>query len=111
MDFGVAIKALKEGKMVAREGWNGKGMFVFMRPADELQIDFVVDKVKSLPQSVKDYYNQDRLDENGKQLISNENEVVKFTSYLCMKAFDGSIVNGWLASQTDILSEDWCILD
>ena len=32
---------------------------------------------------------------------------VKFTSYLCMKAADGSIVNGWLASQTDMLAKDW----
>jgi len=111
MDFGIALKALKEGKRVSREGWNGKGMFIFMRPADELHIDFVVDKVKSLPQSVKDYYHQDRIDEKGNQLILGENEVVKFTSYICMKAFDGSIVNGWLASQTDILSEDWTILD
>ena len=111
MDFGEAIKALKQGRMVARMGWNGKGMFIFMRPADELHIDFVVDKVKSLPQSVKDFYNQDRLDQDGNQLIQDENQVVKFTSYICMKAFDGSIVNGWLASQTDILSEDWCVLD
>ena len=45
------------------------------------------------------------------RVIKDENEVVKFTSYICMKAFDGSIVNGWLASQTDILSEDWNVLD
>ena len=28
MDFGDAIRALKAGKRVAREGWNGKGMWV-----------------------------------------------------------------------------------
>ena len=28
MDFGDAIRALKDGKRVAREGWNGKGMWL-----------------------------------------------------------------------------------
>jgi hypothetical protein len=111
LTFGLAIEALKLGKRVARQGWNGKGMFIFMRPADELNIEFVVNKIKSLPQSVKDFYKQDIIDENGNQLPINDDDIVKFTSYLCMKAADGSIVNGWLASQTDILSEDWVILD
>lgn len=110
--FGTALEALKKGKRVAREGWNGKGMFVFMRPADELHIDTVIDKVKSLPQSVKDFYLQDVLDDNGERIISHQsNDTVKFTAYLCMKAADGSVVNGWLASQTDMLSEDWVVLD
>ena len=111
MDFGKAIEALKEGKRVAREGWNGKGMFVFMRPADELDIDFLVDKVQSLPQSVKDYYVRDILDENGDRLPVGENGNVKFTAYMCLKDAKGEIVNGWMGSQTDILAEDWVVLD
>jgi hypothetical protein len=114
LNFGQALEALKKGKRVSRDGWNGKGMFIFMRPADELKIDFVVDKVKSLPQSVKDYYRRDILDDDGKRLPAEsiqDTDVVKFTAYLCLKAFDGTIVNGWLASQTDMLSDDWCILD
>lgn len=98
--FGDAIRALKDGKMVAREGWNGKGMFIFKRPSDELSIDFVINTVKSLPNSVKRYFSNAMTD-----------GTVKFTEYLCMKAADGSIVNGWLASQTDMLSDDWCILE
>ena len=112
VNFGKALEALKSGKRVCRSGWNGKGMFIFLRPADELNIAFVVDKVKSLPQSVKDYYAQDIQDENGNRIeILEESDVVKFTAYICMKAADGTIVNGWLASQTDMLSEDWIILD
>jgi hypothetical protein len=113
LDFGKALEALKEGKRVARKGWNGKGMFIFMRPADKLHVDMVVDKVKSLPQSVKDYYLKDLLNhDTGERLPSaGPDDVVEFTAYLCMKTADGSIVNGWLASQTDILSEDWTILD
>lgn len=110
MNFGEAIEALKEGKRAQRSGWNGKGMFIFMRPADELQINFMVDKVKSLPQSVKDYYEQGIHDDKGNRIPELEDDVVKFTAYLCMKAADGTIVNGWLASQTDMLAEDWTVL-
>lgn len=105
--FGQAIEALKQGKRVARQGWNGKGMFIFERPADELEYSFI-EKVKSLPQSVKDFL-------RNKALITEDSSSdlpkVKFGAYLCMYAADGSIVNGWLASQTDMLSNDWCILD
>ena len=112
LNFGQAIEALKQGKRVARQGWNGKGMFIFMRPADDLNIDVVIDNVKSLPQSVKDYYRKDVTDDKGVRIFpADANDKVKFTAYLCMKAADGTIVNGWLASQTDILSEDWTILD
>lgn len=111
LNFGQAIEALKQGKRVAREGWNGKGMFIFMRPADELHIEMVVDKVKSLPQSVKDYYAQDITNSDGERIATYPDDNVKFTAYICMKAADGTIVNGWLASQTDMLSEDWLILE
>ena len=111
-NFGQAIEALKEGKRVARQGWNGKGMFIFERPSDELEVGFIIDKVKSLPQSVKDYFantvNTGANEETKQHLMNGK---VKFGAYLCMYAADGSIVNGWLASQTDILSNDWCILD
>ena len=36
---------------------------------------------------------------------------IKFTAYLCMKAADGTVVNGWLASQTDMLASDWMIVE
>lgn len=111
MSFGAALEVAKKGGLIARQGWNGKGIFVFMRPADELHIDMVIDKVKSLPQSVKDYYMRDVTDGSGKRIYpADENDKVKFTAYLCMKAADGTIVNGWLASQTDMLSNDWVVL-
>ena len=105
--FGQALKSLKSGFLVTRKGWNGKGMFIFMRPADQLPIGFVAKDIKSLPTGVKQYYAQDleyRQEEPAE-------DTVKFTAYLCMKAADGTIVNGWLASQTDMLSEDWMIFD
>lgn len=96
MDYGKAIELLKAGKLVQRSGWNGKGMFIFMRPADDLPVDFIP-KVKSLPQAVKDYLTKDAI----------SGAAIPFTAYLCMKAADDTIVNGWLASQTDMLAEDW----
>jgi len=111
VDFGTALHEVKNGKLIARKGWNGKGMFVFMRPADELHVSFVAKQIMSLPQGVKDLYWKDCLDKDGNERELEKDDVVKFTAYLCMKAADGSIVNGWLASQTDILSEDWIILE
>lgn len=104
MNFGRAIELVKQGKLAAREGWNGKGMFIFMRPADTLTTGFIPN-VKSLPASVKEWIDKNLDDKK------NQGEIgltpVRFTEYLCMKAADNSIVNGWLASQTDMLAEDW----
>ncbi len=109
MNFGLAIEALKDGKMVSRAGWNGKGMFVFMRPSDEISLNTVMFNVKSIPQSVKDFLSR-KTDPSKEDRLNGESRI-KFCSYLCMYAADGSIVNGWLASQTDMLAEDWGILD
>lgn len=100
IDFGLALCVAKTGKRIARAGWNGKCMFVFQRPADSIYPDFIAN-IKSLPQSVKDFYTA-----KGRGAAA-----VEFTAYLCMKAADDSIVNGWLPSQTDMLATDWLILD
>lgn len=108
LTFGMALEAVKKGLLIARQGWNGKGMFVFMRPEDELPVPMVVNQVKLLPKSLKDWvYNHS----NPSVPLLEQKDTIKFTAYLCMKAADGSIVNGWLASQTDMLSDDWCILE
>ena len=54
MNFGKALEALKNGQLVTRAGWNGKGMFLFSRCADTFDIEVVLG-MKSLPKSVKDY--------------------------------------------------------
>ena len=108
MNFGQAIEALREGKLVAREGWNGKGMFVFQRPADEISVQTVIENVKSIPDSVKLFlHNRYKHDYVG---ASGEVFKIKFGSYLCMYAANDIIINGWLASQTDMLAEDWVII-
>lgn len=110
LSYGLALEAAKLGKRISREGWNGKNMFVFQRPAAELSVRDVIEVVQSVPHSVKKFldekYNGDYLKASG-----NGEFTVKFLPYLCMYSATGEIVNGWLASQTDMLSNDWCILD
>ncbi|MDU7627635.1 MW1434 family type I TA system toxin [Parabacteroides sp.] len=67
-------------------------------PEDTLPLETIV-KAKSLPDAFKD------------KVLENPNtESVKFGAYICMKCADGSICNGWLASQTDMLSNDWMLV-
>lgn len=81
--FGKAIKLLKEGKKVARINWNGKGMFIYYVPRG--RYNAITEVAKSIA------------DSDGK---------VQYTAYIAMKTVTGEVVP-WLASQTDILSEDW----
>lgn len=101
--FGQALESLKRGHLVTRKGWNGKGMFIFMRPEDSLPTNMIVNQVKSLPESFKRWVSDNYED--------SETDKIKFTAYLCMKAADGTVVNGWLASQTDMLANDWMIFE
>ena len=107
--FGQALESIKQGRLATRKGWNGKGMFIFIRPSDDIRVDIVVNNVKSLPYAVKEYFKQDIVDIPANNIP--ETDVVKFTAYICMKAADGTIVNGWLASQTDMLADDWMLFD
>lgn len=97
LTFGQALEFAKEGKRIARQGWNGKNMFVFQRPGDVLSPDFVPN-VKSLPLSVK-------------MFLMAQDRAITFLPYLCMYSAAGEIVNGWLASQTDMLAQDWEVLE
>lgn len=101
--FGQALESLKRGHLVTRKGWNGKGMFIFMRPEDSLPTNMIVNQVKSLPESFKKWVSDNHGD--------SDTDKIKFTAYLCMKAADGTVVNGWLASQTDMLANDWMIVE
>lgn len=87
--FGDAINFLKAGKKVARKGWNGKGMFLVLCRGREVPADHM--RVKP----VKKFYQQ-------------EGRVsVIIAPHIDLKAADGTYVTGWLASQTDMLADDW----
>ena len=90
MDFGKAIEALKRGDKVTREGWNGKGMFIWLKPPCVIKQEWCKDNIlRSIAE------------ENGGE--------VEGLGTICMKTADNKVLTGWLASQTDILSEDWKI--
>lgn len=94
MTFGMAIEAMKRGKKVARKGWNGKGMWLCVP---------LVDGPKEIPVSgLWGKPNAEYAEQNG--------GAAKVMPYVTMKAADGSIVMGWLASQTDMLADDWVIV-
>jgi len=52
MNFGQAIEALKEGKLVAREGWNGRGLFVMKQIPAEIGLE-IIPKMQSVQESAK----------------------------------------------------------
>ena len=91
--FGVAVEIVKQGEIALRIPWIPKAEFIFMRPKDKLPID-VIEKVKSLPESIKKI-----LIENGKD--------VEFDEYLCLINSDGNVVNGWIPTVEDMLATDW----
>jgi hypothetical protein len=95
MNFGDAIAALKSGKKVAREGWNGKGMFLVLAggytvPKDALRPNSPIDaaflEVRGLEaMEILPHIDMWTVNAQGRQ------------AYL----------PGWLASQSDMLSDDW----
>ena len=93
MNYGDALQLLKAGEKLQRKGWNGAGMYIFMRPGDTVENAYIA-KVKTIPQSVKDDFAASGSD-------------MEFLPCLCMFTAQRTIVTGWLASQTDMLAEDW----
>lgn len=92
MDFGMAIAALKKGFKVARAGWNdGKGMWL------ALQLGSVI-----TPEQARGGAAKGRKDEGA--------TAITILPHIDMRAADGSVVVGWLASQVDMLAEDWQIV-
>lgn len=84
MNFGQALEHLKCGQRVARAGWNGKGMWLLM----------------------VSYYGV-----NGGPIGPLPSDIFSVTlqPWIGMKTADNGFVP-WLASQTDILANDWTIL-
>lgn len=86
MDFSAALAAVKTGKRIARSGWNGKGMFLFLVPGSQFKV-------------------------NREPLLSimGEGAVVDYHAHIDMKTAQGYVVP-WLASQADLLANDWEIV-
>jgi len=92
-DFGDALNALRSGQKVARKGWNGKGMWLILVPGSEN-----IKPVAGTPYS-----------------RAGLTEEIQILPHIDMYTIDSSgrraMLPGWLASQTDMLSMDWTIVD
>ena len=85
VDFGQALRLLKQGHKMSRSGWNGKGMFLYYVPANKYPYTTEIGKT-----------------------IADAEGNVEYGAYIAMKTAQGNVVP-WLASQTDVLAEDWVI--
>lgn len=85
MNFGLAIEAAKLGEKIARKGWNGKDMYVFLA----YEADFVTDA----------------------DISAFDQMEVEVGDMLVMKTAQNTFQPGWLASQADMLAEDWYIVE
>lgn len=96
MTFGMAIEALKNGYKVTRRGWNGKGMFLWLKPATTVKAEWCKDEML-----------KELVEANGGEMLA--------LGTICMYTHDSTgrkaILTGWLASQTDMLSDDWQIVE
>ena len=97
-----AYAATNEGKLIKRPK---SKLIVFKRPSDTLDLDFIVHKVKSLPQALKDFIAQ--LNEQG----LDGSAQVTFNAYLSYFDKDSLTIGAWVPTHEDALAEDWQVLD
>jgi hypothetical protein len=90
MDFGEALRALKDGQRVARSGWDGKGMWLSLSG----------DGVREIPSGA--FWSA-----NNAAYAHECGGTAKVLPCITLKTATGEILMGWLASQTDMLAEDW----
>ena len=87
LSFERALDLLKQGCLVRRAGWNGKGMHIALMPG--------------FPGGVP------ATKEAARAMGVQEGEIITVRPYLMMKDAQGCMVPGWCASQTDLFAEDW----
>ncbi|CAL9992373.1 hypothetical protein VPHK567_0351 [Vibrio phage K567] len=97
MDFGKALEALKSGQKVARAGWNGQGMFIVLMPELYLPSFNTQDTFKKVNDRTAKHIGKDTP-------LDSQPYIAMFTS-------DEKWQPGWVASQADLLSEDWAIVE
>lgn len=88
MTFGKALKELQDGNKIARTGWNGKGMYLWLLPAATVTAEWC-----------KEPHLKKLAEENGGK--------IECLPSIRMKTADNKILTGWLASQTDMMATDW----
>lgn len=103
MNFGEALHNIKNGTKVAREGWNGKGMYIFLFSKsefciqnDDMSMDYPIDDETDTP-----------IQHIGFDGINGFNPIGDF---ILLKTAKGNCIP-WVTSQEDVLAEDWTIAD
>ena len=93
LNFGEVIEILKQGGLVRRKGWNGKGLFVIKQVPAHIESD-VIPRMQSLPQSAKDR-------------ILKGKGFVEYTSQCLIYNENTGRADSWVPSVSDIFAEDW----
>ena len=96
MNFGQAIEQLKLGAKVARGGWNGKGMWIVLMPSLSLPCFNSQDPGAKVNDRTAKHIGADT--------------PLESQPYISMWTAQGKWQPGWLASQADMLAEDWVIV-
>lgn len=95
LTFGQAIEQLKAGAKVQRDGWNGKGMWLSLSgPLEGRAIEDTA------------FWSEN----NATYAAEQVDGCAWVLPCITMKTATGEILMGWLASQTDMLAEDWCVV-
>ena len=92
MNFSQALDAIKAGHRVARAGWNGKSMWICLGQGNDAN-------------PAANFWNP-----HTRAFAEANGGTARVLPYLILKTADNAILMGWLASQTDILAEDWGVV-
>ena len=129
MDIGGAVRAMKEGKRVTRPGWNGRGMWLALTPGTTPRARHNADTAQgpsgpmgceergAAPRDASAVITRLRGDleraENAMQDAANTliETARSILPHIDMRNARGEVVVGWLASQEDLLAEDWQIVE
>lgn len=99
MDFSKALQLLKAGKKVTRKGWNGNIVSFAPDMYIWLEKPYII-KRKDIPPS----------DENMLSAFGRKDSIEKLGTFV-MKTRDNKIMAGWLATNYDLLANDWILVD
>jgi hypothetical protein len=107
MNFGEAIEALKAGKRVSRAGWNGKGMWLALTPGSTVP---ALSETGEVNPGLRGAARAQVIAENPTNTVAPSWQI-RIGAHIDMRAADGTLVIGWLASQTDMLADDWGVVE
>ena len=94
MRFGEALAHARKGKKIARHGWNGKGMYVYLTEGRLIHI----------------YTWEERLPSQELTETERKRGHVIVKPHLDMMNAQGERIIGWSASQADMLTDDWYVV-